>query len=598
MEKKWLQPAVTLEVSGTSARNRLELADSFEAAMANLDLLHREVLLELRVSHEAQEAEVRARLAAVCGHFVGELQASDLDEACPGPFISASPDRGQDELSQVAGERAAAVEMEVAVRATREEAEEASEALVQAEQYEEGTAVLKGSMQGNVVPTSNFRPGELSATNDLSGKVTNRERPETSPDTRLVMFVRDWRFDAVATVMIFLNSMLIAFETQWMTSHTQEPLAVEVLNHICSFYFIVELLLRLFAYRWTFFVGPGKGWNFFDGSLVILGLLDLIIGFLTSEEKSSTMDGFAAMKTMKMLRIVRVFRLFRFSRELSLMALMIVDSLRALMWALVMLSLMMFVFSICFTTTASSYLKTKVDTDAPHWHENLSASENDDVVNVHLYFGSLVATTYSLLRAMLGGINWGIVCDVLLKVDILSTMLFLFYVLFSVLAVLNIVTGVFVDNAVAAAKTQREFLIEKEREVKEKYVKELQDLFADMDKDGSGLLTTLEMQSLVADPKMAAYFSALGFQAHDCLRLFGLLDTDGSGSVDMEEFLEGCLRLKGFARAIDVHFISVQLNRMQRQVLDSDLTVEAEAAAAAAHRGGRRSTRASTASIG
>eukprot|EP00434_Breviolum_minutum_P037942 symbB.v1.2.033645.t1/scaffold4209.1/size43054/6 len=134
------------------------------------------------------------------------------------------------------------------------------------------------------------------------------------------------------------------------------------------------------------------------------------------------------------------------------------------------------------------------------------------------------------------------------------------------LAVLNIVTGVFVDNAAAAAKTQRDYIIEKEREVKETYIRELQNLFWQMDDDESGTLTAEEMQQLVKDPKMAAYFTALGFEPHDCVRLFTLLDTDSSGSVDIEEFLDGCLRLKGFARSIDVHFIMVLIHRMQKQL--------------------------------
>lgn len=51
----------------------------------------------------------------------------------------------------------------------------------------------------------------------------------------------------------------------------------------------------------------------------------------------------------------------------------------------------------------------------------------------------------------------------LLKMDTISPLLFIFFVLFVMLAVLNIVTGVFVDNAAAAAKTQRDYIIEKER---------------------------------------------------------------------------------------------------------------------------------------
>lgn len=251
------------------------------------------------------------------------------------------------------------------------------------------------------------------------------------------------------------------------------------------------------------------------------------------------------------------------------MALMIVDSMRSLMWAMLMLMLMIFVFAVWFTTNATFYLREFADTASPTWFEDLGNSTSKNVIDIQRNFGTLHATTYSLLRSMLGGINWGILCDMLLKMDTISPMLFIFYVLFTMLAVLNIVTGVFVDNAAAAAKTQRDYIIEKEREVKETYIRELQNLFWQMDDDESGTLTAAEMQQLVKDPKMAAYFTALGFEPHDCVRLFTLLDTDSSGTVDIEEFLDGCLRLKGFARSIDVHFIMVLIHRLQKQLLSS-----------------------------
>lgn len=297
--------------------------------------------------------------------------------------------------------------------------------------------------------------------------------------------------------------------------------------------------------------------------LVLVSFVDLASLFFT---RDPTVDVLQAVKILKMLRIARIFRVFRFSRELSLMALMIVDSMRSLMWAMMMLMLMIFVFAVWFTTNATFYLREYADSSSPTWYEDLANSTTQNVHDIKNNFGTLGATTYSLLRSMLGGINWGILCDMLLKMDTISPMLFIFYILFTMLAVLNIVTGVFVDNAGAAAKTQRDYIIEKEREVKETYIRELQNLFWQMDDDGSGTLTAEEMQQLVKDPSMAAYFTALGFEPHDCVRLFTLLDTDSSGTVDIEEFLDGCLRLKGFARSIDVHFIMVLIHRMQKQL--------------------------------
>lgn len=371
-------------------------------------------------------------------------------------------------------------------------------------------------------------------------------------------------FDGTASLMIFVNSIFIAIETQWMATNLESPLFVQVMNYFCSLFFFVELIMRMMAYRIEFFTRPGsRGWNIFDLLLVLVSFVDLASLFFT---RDPTVDVLQAVKILKMLRIARIFRVFRFSRELSLMALMIVDSMRSLMWAMMMLMLMIFVFAVWFTTNATFYLREYADSSSPTWYEDLANSTTQNVHDIKNNFGTLGATTYSLLRSMLGGINWGILCDMLLKMDTISPMLFIFYILFTMLAVLNIVTGVFVDNAGAAAKTQRDYIIEKEREVKETYIRELQNLFWQMDDDGSGTLTAEEMQQLVKDPSMAAYFTALGFEPHDCVRLFTLLDTDSSGTVDIEEFLDGCLRLKGFARSIDVHFIMVLIHRMQKQL--------------------------------
>merc|ERR1712050_510454 len=103
---------------------------------------------------------------------------------------------------------------------------------------------------------------------------------------------------------------------------------------------------------------------------------------------------------------------------------------------------------------------------------------------------------------MLGGVSWGVVCDALFSIDATSAALFFFYIAFTILAVLNIITGVFVDNAVETARTQRDFLVQKEMELKEKYVEEMRDLFAEMDDDGSGTVTLEEITEYFGDPRV------------------------------------------------------------------------------------------------
>merc|ERR1712032_1073255 len=72
------------------------------------------------------------------------------------------------------------------------------------------------------------------------------------------------------------------------------------------------------------------------------------------------------------------------------------------------------------------------------------------------------------------------------------------------------------------------------------------------DKDGSGDVSSNEFMKMLDDENMRVYLNSLGIQASEAQGLFDLLDCDDSGSVSIDEFITGCLRLKGEARSVDV----------------------------------------------
>jgi len=374
--------------------------------------------------------------------------------------------------------------------------------------------------------------------------------PDRSVDSWLCFIVMHPLFDSTAAFMIIVNSVIIGFTTQWLAHHEQEHKFSVIAGNVCSVFFLVELILRMCLYRKRFFTNENKGWNIFDFMLVSISVLDFL---LATAIKSDTGSWGQSLKTIKMLRIIRVFRVFRFFRELSLLALMIVDSLYSLTWALILLMIIIYVFSICFTTMATDYIK-------------LQNGSTLVVSEVHRYFGSLPSSIYTLLLSMLSGASWGVFSDALMDINAVAAGLFLFYAAFTILAVMNIITGVFVDNAVETARTQRDFLIQKEMELKEKYASEMRGLFQEMDKDGSGTISYSEVQHHLTDQRVQGYFAALGLDPNDTERLFRLIDDDESGDVNINEFLDGCIRLKGQARSIDVYAIMRHIRDIENQL--------------------------------
>jgi len=241
--------------------------------------------------------------------------------------------------------------------------------------------------------------------------------------------------------------------------------------------------------------------------------------------------------------------------------------MKSLMWALLLLLVIIYVFSIGFTIQAQDYLRAQnyllavVQTSTPPTEQE-QPPVGSQLDAIHQYFGSLERTAYILAQSILGGVSWGDVSDALLAMDWYVAPMFFFYILFCVLAVLNIITGVFVDNAFETARMQREFLVQKEMELREKYVQAMRTLFMQMDVDDSGTVTLEEIeQYFQEDPRVYSYMCALGLDSDDLGRLFSLLDDRDCGELSVDAFLNGCLRLKGQARSIDVHYLIMQVKR-------------------------------------
>merc|ERR1719436_905847 len=140
----------------------------------------------------------------------------------------------------------------------------------------------------------------------------------------------------------------------------------------------------------------------------------------------------------------------------------------------------------------------------------------------------------------------------LAELPALYPMLFCVYVAVAYFAILNVVTGIFVETTLQVANGDREALIHEEMRSKETYVKQVQAIFKDMDADNSDNITIEEFKKAMKDKRVLAYFNALQLDFTDIMTLFVLLDRDQNGSINLDEFLRGCMRLKGEAKSLDL----------------------------------------------
>merc|ERR1711870_43656 len=90
--------------------------------------------------------------------------------------------------------------------------------------------------------------------------------------------------------------------------------------------------------------------------------------------------------------------------------------------------------------------------------------------------------------------------------------------------------------------------------------------FHEADTDKSGMLSWEEFSEHLQDDKVKAYFQALELDVSQARGLFKLLDIDGNNQVGLNEFLDGCMRLKGQAKSIDVNMLLYENRRLMRKI--------------------------------
>merc|ERR1719272_678192 len=115
---------------------------------------------------------------------------------------------------------------------------------------------------------------------------------------------------------------------------------------------------------------------------------------------------------------------------------------------------------------------------------------------------------------------------------------------------LNVVTGIFVDSAVCT-RTDDE-VVQCWEEDHQRISENVKQIFREADVDESGTLSLQELIDKLENPWVKAYFSGLEIDPSQAQIIYTLVDTDGDNMVDIDEFVDGTMKLKGQAKSIDI----------------------------------------------
>eukprot|EP00928_Gymnodinium_smaydae_P084913 TRINITY_DN681_c2_g2_i1.p1 TRINITY_DN681_c2_g2~~TRINITY_DN681_c2_g2_i1.p1 ORF type:complete len:676 (-),score=114.68 TRINITY_DN681_c2_g2_i1:94-2064(-) len=397
---------------------------------------------------------------------------------------------------------------------------------------------------------------DASATKKSAKISQGGSRTRQSP---FVAFIRGTTFDYISGCFVILNAMTLGMQTDVQARNvTDETSGIfKAVDTIFCAIFTTELVLRLLAFRSDFFRCPYVGWHLFDCLLVGMQLVDEVVSIIvlangssqaasaSTEESAAGSPDMGALRVMRVLRLVRVMRLVRVLRligELRTMVLSIFGCLKALVWAMLLLFLVMYIVGIYLTQVV-------LDT-------RLTVNESEGNVSEELVkrYGSLGDTILSLYQAVTGGDDWGNFLEPLrLEVSVYLVPFFMFYVSFALLCMLNVITGVFVDSALKEAKKDKDTYV----------MSQVRSLFSQNDVDGNGSISWEEFSMMCETKEMQELFQDMGAEVGEAKDIFRLIDSDESNSIDPDEFVSGFSRLRGPAKALDLQMLMRETCRLE-----------------------------------
>jgi len=384
-----------------------------------------------------------------------------------------------------------------------------------------------------------------------------------SMNRRLEYIVTSNGFDYLVGALVVLNAASIGAQVDWQARNWNDetPVTFVVINWIFCLLFTTELVMRIFTFGRKFFVNHEWKWNLFDTVIVVFQLAEefltvLLVKIFGSDSGTKNLTVLRVLRILRLVRIMRFLRILRLIRELHTMVGSILASLRSFFWTVALLFGLIYVVGVYITQMV-----------ADHMYQHPTAALEDPALA--RYYGSLGNCVLSLFQALSGGVDWEDVVVPLHPVDapggkIGIVLFYSAYIAFSMFVMLNLVTGIFVDSAQTNIREDRDLDL----------INRVHELFITADDDHSGRISWIEFAKQLENPEMVEYFKSIDLDMSEAEHLFELLDVHNIGAITSEEFVNGCLRMRGPARAYDVASHARWQRRVTQRMLSGIRQVE------------------------
>jgi len=261
-----------------------------------------------------------------------------------------------------------------------------------------------------------------------------------------------------------------------------------------------------------------------------LQVFEVLTDMMNQFKEASQFSGLSNLRMLRIFRIMRLGRVFHLLPSLRKLIVSISETVGHIWWPMVLILMVTYLYGV---------LLTQVVTD----HKKIISEDKLEQQEVLLeYYGSLDRSMLTLFETVSEGCDWAEVLKPLsVYVNPWLTLAFIGYVCFVLFAVMNVITAFFVEASMLAAATEHKNFL----------AKQLWSIFEKQ--EGSGI-SSQEFYSHANHPQMKDFFEELKLSPEEAVQsnLFDIMDSDGSGTLEVQELMDGCQRLLGSAKQVDM----------------------------------------------
>lgn len=354
--------------------------------------------------------------------------------------------------------------------------------------------------------------------------------------------------DTVMGIFVVINIVLMIQETDFVaTCVTAGKPGVACV----PFWMVSMNWLLLFVYTLEvglrMFVLRGGfffiGWNLLDLGIVLVGLAGGVLHHA---------EDFARLQLLRIVRVARVLRVAKLLNRFPTLKNLIMGfsgAMQAMFWGLLLILLLLTMWSIL-----------AVEVIHPI---NIQLYAEDDHNWCAEAFSTVLRATLLFFQTLVAGDSWGQCAIPIINKAPLLYVIFALSLVTVQLGFTNLVLAVVVDKAAEAREGNKESQLEEKRKGEARSIEMWREIMRRVDTDGSGTVNMEELLEGFQDPTVRTSLELLNIGKDDFTQLFDLLDKDGSGDVRYEEFVAALHNAFSQDPRLYMMMVRLQLSRME-----------------------------------